>query len=314
MSENVNEEKPRAYKVDRVDSFFRKAAHAANIGKTLKPNFKEVNRFAYTDSIISFYFEMVDTEWPDKVPYEETGRASAERIRLRELALAKSAWCLDFLEGEELPALQQQIRDYDAPELKDLLPNDVILSVAQDGAAFARQQLSEEPERKERAVSIVSEPAAPADAPEPEVKYGQPPDLADPQDVVKYLFETGIVSPSHAAALLIAFGFERPAGEISERLANDIRRIKSDLRARIAAYRTGRTYIFEFEGIRAIEAFLAQSEIKPQLQLKLSDADAMTAVGSAIVALHLQGDVRKRAPTERPGKYDGMGAIIDFGE
>ena len=310
----MNEEKPREYKVDRVGAFFRKAAHAANIGKALKPSFKEVNRFAYTDAIISFYFEMVDTEWPGGVLYEETGHASAERIRLRELAFAKAAWCLDFLEGEELPTLQQRIRDYDAPELKDLLPNDIILSVAQEGAAFARQQLSGELERKEPAVSMLSEPTAPADASEPEVKYGQSPDLADPQDVIKYLFEIGIVSPSHAAALLVAFGFERPAGEISERLENDIKRIKSDLRARIAAYRTGRTYIFEFEGIRVIEAFLALSEVKPQLQLKLPDADAMTAVGSAIVALHLQRDVRQGISTERPGKYSGTGTIIDFGE
>jgi len=147
-----------------------------------------------------------------------------------------------------------------------------------------------------------------------EYKAPAQPDYSDPEDVVKYLFEAGIVSPSHAAALLVTLGFERPQGEISEKLKNDINRVRSDLSARIATYRTQKHLVFDLEGVRILEVFIEKSINNPNLQLVLDDKTRMVSVGSALVSLHQLNEVRTDRPPERSDKYDGTGTVIEFGE
>ena len=185
--------------------------------------------------------------------------------------------------------------------------NEFTLSVAGFAAKSLKKQFPQKP-KKESGLSTAKSKN------KPEYIAAIEPDYANLQDVIRYLYEAGNISSSHAKVLLVTLGYVRPEAGMTKELMNDVLRIRADLRSRIEACRKQKPTSIGQDGLRIIEAFIRSSIDKPDLQLSLEDATAMTTVGKTMVKLHQLRDVRSSIPAERANKYDGMGTKINFEE
>lgn len=238
--------------------------------------------------------------------------------------MARLAIVSRFLEGEEADSLQRDVTEIARSEglpQKLSYAREFVLSAAVDATRRLRERLVEpapEPaaqsDGEKPSEELTKEPRKKKGVQKDSYRPARSPDYADLEDVIKYLYEAGVVSPSHAAILLVVFGYVQPKDGVSDRLRNDIMRARNDLRTRITTYQTRRHSTFEAEGIAALESFIAQSPVEGRMQLRLEDADKMIAVGSVLVSIHGQSEVRSTQQFDRPGKYDGMGTIINFDE
>lgn len=306
----VVEDSTIEYDGKRVEQFIKRAfAYKGSFDKTLKPSKNDFG--AFPDRVLTAGLEEVERHQDDEEFYTR---------RIAEIALIT-----DGLYGVDYIELGRIYRDSLAAIRKEgsymvwrSAIGRVVGSVREDfetSASSVEEAHRRDTEGMSKVVANVEKKiGAKSGANKREYKSAVEPDYADIQDVIKYLYEAGIVSPSHAAALMVTLGFQRPEGEISNDLKQDMNRIRNDLRARITAYSTRKLTTFEHDGIRVLEGFIAQSTHNPNLQLLLADESRMIAVGSMLVNLHQQGEVRNKLLPERPDKYYGMGSIIKFDE
>jgi len=294
------------YDGKRQEMLIKRAfTYSGSLPKSLKPS--EGDSATFTNKLLTFNLEDIASKRDDDI---YTRR------------MAEVAFTLDGLYGVAYPELGRIYRDSirtisrDGPYAVWRSMLGAVVKVARDKMEISlKEPETQDIENVETAASATANVVSMKNtAIKREYKSPAEPDYADIQDVVKYLYQAGILSPSHAAALMVTLGFQRPEGGISDELKNDMIRIRSDLRARIAAYQAHPYNIHQDKGLRVLESFIAQSSTKPDLQLSLPNPGVMVSVGIALVDIHRQGEVRGKQQSERPDKYDGMGAIIDFGE
>lgn len=293
----------RDFNYNRVKRFNTRAKYhlKSDLGFDLtNPN----DSFDLARSLLSEYADQFDTTKDEDGNITFTSDADKERMAIAVESLGYDAsspeQTTQFLEAR----LHELIAQGYVPKKEKHL-HEFTLNVA----GFAAKSL-----KKQFPVQVKEKRDQPASKPtkshKAEYVAATEPDYTNIQDVIRYLYEIGNISPSHASALLVALGYLRPETGITNGLRNDVRRVKTNLQARIEMYQAKKPSDFEQSGLRIIEAFLARSMQNPDLQLSLREADAMMAVGYVMVKIHQQGDVRANVPRERANKYDGMGTSI----
>jgi len=224
-------------------------------------------------------------------------------------AMARLAVAVDFLQDKPIDLLNEELKklvDKGIVDKKHKKLREFVLSISGEAANSLKQRFPNETKNDSKLTAVKT------NSHKAEYTKAIEPDYADVQDVIKYLFEVGNISPGHATALLVTLGYVRPETGMTKELKNDVLRIRADLQSRIEVYRKQKPSRREQDGLRIIEAFIARSVDSPNLQLSLDDADAMKAVGETMTKLHQLRDVRPKAPSERANKYDGMGSLIPF--
>lgn len=284
----------REFKHDRLRDFNRRANYHARGIFGFDINDPDEGH----DLARSLFTEYADTF---KTPSEQDD----EQTKLAyEIGMARIALAVGWLEGGQDELMQakltQMVKEKHVPSGQKLI-REYTFKIA--GAAtkslnerITTAQAGEQGTEQDAAQSEAEAATQPKKKATTETYTEPEPDYADLQDVIKYLFAVGTISPSRAAILLVALGYERPEGEMSDGLKKDMARIRGDLRNRITAYRAGRLSTFQKEGANVIEAFLTQSSSRPELTLMLEDDTTMVSVGSTLIDLHRIDDIHRTAP------------------
>lgn len=287
------------YDEKRLDTFVKRAfVGRGSLDKTYRPSKKYFIDFS--DAVVATSLERAAYHYEDEDVYKRQ--------------IAEIAFILDGLHGLEYPELGRTYRSS-------------LTGVAREGAFTAwrgaigravkevRYDLEHPNEIKAKEQDAIEETSKGETSASKKKEVYVPlaePDYSDPEDVVKYLFSVGIISPSHAKALLVTLGYQRPEGEISDSLKNDMQRIRNDLRARIAVYKHG--IMLEEAGTHILESFIAKSATNPNLKLILGDEDAMYAAGRALDAIHRIDNFRGGTPRISQDKYSDMKISVPIDE
>lgn len=301
--ENVNKvtkgQKPD-FDYGLAKAFIKRATHHYYLHSDLGFNLEDSN------DISDFTLGLM-TEWSDSFDKDDDSRAT-------EVAMAKLAIVSGLLTGEPKQALQNDLTELvdtkEVPRQKGKL-REFALSIGGEAGTSLKERF---PSDVDTPIKIAQTSGHISTKRRVEHSPAREPDYTDLEDVVKYLYEAGLVSPSHAAALLVTLGYFKPETGVPDKLKNDIRRIQNDLRARIAVYHTPRVNGFKEKGVRILESFITQSIENPNIKLIVDDSSSMIAVSDVLLDLHRLGDVRGTNAPERPNKYDGMGTIIPIDE
>jgi hypothetical protein len=211
------------YDEKRLDEFVKRAfAHRGSLDKAHKPSKEYFGEFK--DAVLATGLEHAAYHNNNEVGYKR---------QIAELALI-----IDGLYGLDYPELGHVYRD----SLKSI-PREGSFVVWRRAigkvVSLVREDLEHPNDHEVEAPAGISKSTTDASVgpksktPKESYKALREPDYSDPEDVVKYLFSTGIISSSHAKALIVTLGYQRPEGEISESLKNDMERIRNELRARI---------------------------------------------------------------------------------